>query len=202
VPAALKQTALADAYLAAGDKAKAAQAASQALSLSDNDGVGIAAARALVRAGAAPQAEKIAAAMGKALDTNAQAYSRLIEGEIALQRGETRAALMAFQDAQKLEDTWLGRYDLGRVYLDLKAFTEADSELDASLKRRGEATAVFLDDIPTYRYLPEVYYYQGKVREALGSPGAPEAFRTFLSLRSQATRDPLVADARRRASTR
>ena len=202
VPGALKMTALADAYLATGERARAEQAAAQALASSDATSVQIAAARAFIQAGAAPRAEKIAADLGKALDANGQAYARLIDGEIKLQRGDARAALSAFQESQKLEDTWLGRFDLGRVYLELKAYTDADSELDACLKRRGEATAVFLDDIPTYRYFPEVYYYQGKVREALGSPGAPEAFRNFLALRSQATNDPLVADAKRRAATR
>jgi hypothetical protein len=32
------------------------------------------------------------------------------------------------------------------------------------MKRRGEATAVFLDEVPSYRYLPPVYYYLGRAR--------------------------------------
>ena len=49
------------------------------------------------------------------------------------------------------------------------AFAEADSEFDQCLKRRGELLELFTDDMPTYSYLPPVYYYQGRVRENLKS---------------------------------
>ena len=39
------------------------------------------------------------------------------------------------------------------------------------IKRRGEALSLFLDEEPTYSYLPPVYYYQGRVREELKNAG-------------------------------
>jgi eukaryotic-like serine/threonine-protein kinase len=55
---------------------------------------------------------------------------------------------------------------MGRAYLDAGAFTEASSEFDVCLKRRGEATSVFLDDVPRYHVLPA---YQGRAREGLNT---------------------------------
>src|SRR5437899_6623441 len=43
------------------------------------------------------------------------------------------------------------------------------SELEACLKRRGEATAAFLDEQPTYRLFPPLYYYIGRAQEGLKS---------------------------------
>jgi len=113
-------------------------------------------------------------------------------------RWKPREALNAFQEAQKFSDTWLGRLDLGRAYLDAGAFTEASSEFDVCLNRRGEATSVFLDDIPSYHLLPNVYYYQGRAREGLHSSGAAESYKTFLDIKANGAGDPLVADARKR----
>jgi tetratricopeptide (TPR) repeat protein len=91
-----------------------------------------------------------------------QAYAKLIEGEILLRKGESRAAVRAFSEANALVDTWIGRFNLGRAYLEAGALTEADSEFDRCIKRRGEALALFLDEWPTYGYFPSVYYYMGR----------------------------------------
>jgi hypothetical protein len=76
--------------------------------------------------------------------------------------------------------------------------TAGNSGVSAALQRRGEATAVFLDDDPSLRYLPAVFYYQGRAREGLLSPGARESYQKFLAIRTGSERDPLIAHARRR----
>jgi tetratricopeptide (TPR) repeat protein len=144
------------------------------------------------------KAATIASDLEQSRETDPQAYAKLIEGEIQLRKKNTRDAIKLFQEAQKLADTWLGRFDLGRAYVDDQAYTEASSELDLCLKRRGEATALFLDDIPSYRYFPPVYYFLGRAQEGLKSPGAADSYRTFVSMRSKANSNPQVADARRR----
>ncbi len=78
-------------------------------------------------------------------------YGKLLEAETALKRKDPRQAILLLQAAQKIYDTWLGHYDLGRAYLDAGMFTEADSEFELCLRRKGEASAVFLDDVPTFR---------------------------------------------------
>ncbi len=141
------------------------------------------------------------APLSQRLQTEPQVYAKLIAGEAQLKKGNARDALNTFQEAQKLADTWLGHFDMGRAYLDAGAFTEASSEFDICLKRRGEATSVFLDDVPSYHVLPPVHYYQGRAREGLNSPGASESYKTFLSIKEKGAGDPLVADAQRRISS-
>ena len=91
----------------------------------------------------------------------------------------------------------MGHFDLGRAYLEAGAFTQADSEFDRCIKRRGEAQSLFLDEEPTYGYLPPVYYYQGRVREGLKNAGFAESYRTYLSIRGQSKEDPLLPEVRR-----
>jgi hypothetical protein len=95
----------------------------------------------------------------------------------------------------------MGRLLLGRAYLEVEAYLEADAGFEAALKRRGEATALFLDEVPSYRLFPPVYYYLGRVLEGLGSPAAAEHYAEFLALKQADESDPLVADARARLST-
>ena len=78
------------------------------------------------------------------------------------------------------------------------ALTQADSEFDRCLKRRGEALALFLDEEPTYGYFPPIYYYMGRVREGMKSSGFAEFYRTYLSIRGKSNEDPFVQEVRRR----
>jgi hypothetical protein len=47
--------------------------------------------------------------------------------------------------------------------------------------------------------MPSVYYYQGRVREALGSAGFAESYRAYLGIRGDSKEDPLLPEVRRRA---
>jgi hypothetical protein len=59
---------------------------------------------------------------------------------------------------------------------------------------------LFTDDMPTYTYVAPVYYYQGRVREGLKSPGFADSYRTYLSIRGKAGEDPLLTEIHRRLS--
>jgi hypothetical protein len=82
-----------------------------------------------------------------------------------------------------------------------EAFAEASTEFDICLRRRGEATSIFLDDIPSYHILPDVYFYQGRAREGLHSPGAAESYNAFLQIKAKDSQDPLVLDAGKRLAS-
>ncbi|MBI3667940.1 MAG: protein kinase, partial [Acidobacteria bacterium] len=200
--AANKLSTLAYAHLLRGRKAQALAAADRAIASSQDESVLFPAARIYLEAGQESKARRLASELGERLEPDPQAYAKLIEGEAELRRGGARKAIKLFQEAQKLADTWIGRFLLGRAYLDAGAFTEAHSEFELCVKRRGEATAVFLDDVPSYRYLPPVYYYLGRAGEGLKSPGAVESYRTFLAIKEKSDGEPLVADARRRLGGR
>jgi tetratricopeptide (TPR) repeat protein/predicted Ser/Thr protein kinase len=183
-----------------GKTKEAISFADKASSNSKNQAVLYRAAQVYIVAGQDAKALQIVAPLSQRLESEPQAYAKLIAGEAQLKKGNARDALNSFQEAQKLADTWLGHFDMGRAYLDAGAFTEASSEFDICLNRRGEATSVFLDDVPSYHVLPAVYYYQGRAREGLNSPGAAESYKTFLAVKEKGAGDPLVADAQRRSS--
>jgi serine/threonine protein kinase/tetratricopeptide (TPR) repeat protein len=189
---------LAETRMLQGNKQEAAALAKQALALSPEEGITFLAGRVLSDAGQHALALELVGKLLKRFDPESLAYARVLEGEIALARKDPRKAIERFKTAQQFADSWLGRFGLGRAYLDAGAFAEADSEFDLCLKRRGEATAVLLDDMPTYRYAAPIPYYQARVDEELGAPTAGDGYKTFLALKKNGEEKGLVSDAQRR----
>jgi tetratricopeptide (TPR) repeat protein len=196
--AADKLAALARAQLLLGQKGAALAAADKALAISKSIKIRFLSAQVFAEEGQVAKAQQLATSLGSELATEPQAYAKIIEGDLSLKRGDARQAIKAFTEANNLLDTWIGRLELGRAYLEAGAFVEADAEFERSIKRRGEALELFMDNVPTYNYLPAVYYYQGRAREGLKSPGFADSYRTYLSIRGQPGEDPMLADIRRR----
>jgi hypothetical protein len=198
--AADKFVMLAYADIQRGDKQSAVAAAENALANSQTPKIKFLAARSLLDAGDIAKARKLADGLAADLRSEPQGYAKLIAGESALAEHNPRQAIQLFTEAKSLVNIWIGTFDLGRAYLDAGAFAEADAEFDTCIKRRGEAMELFLDDMPTYGYFPPVYYYQGRAREGLKSPGAKESYQTYASIRGKAGEDPLLPNIRQRLS--
>jgi serine/threonine protein kinase/tetratricopeptide (TPR) repeat protein len=196
--AAEKLVCLAANQLWLGQTKQGVSSAEKALANSQSVKVRFLAAQILARAGQSAKAAELAKALTSDLRAEPQAYAKIIDGDIALKSGDFRSAVQAFTAANKLFDTWIGHMELGQAYLQAKQFVEADAEFDTCLKRRGEALSLFLDQVPTYEYLPAVYYYQGLAREGMKSPGAADSFRAYLNLHGPAGEDPLLPEIRRR----
>jgi tetratricopeptide (TPR) repeat protein len=197
--AARKLALLAQAKLALEDAAGARESAQRAASMSDDTGVQFWAARAYMATGEEQKASAIAKQLGGRLQSDPQAYGKLIEAELDLRHGRVQQAIRGFAEARGLADTWLGHLDTAEAYLQADAYDEAYSELQICQKRRGEATAVFLDESPTLEILPSVYYYLGLAQEGLHSPAARDSFEIFVSMkRNGSNDDPMVNDARNR----
>ncbi len=181
-----------------GQKAAAVSAATKAVSISKALPVRVLAAQAFIETG--EMAKALALASGMASDPHAepQAYAKVIEGEAALARRDNTNAIKLMSDGVKIFDSWIGRFELGRAYVETAQFVEADSEFDRCAKRRGEAIELFMDGVPTIAYLPPLYYYQGRVREGLKSANFADSYRTYVSIRGNSSEDPLVPDVRRR----
>ncbi|HQR66974.1 MAG TPA: protein kinase [Thermoanaerobaculia bacterium] len=192
-----KLTTLAEALLLGGKKGPAVAAAERGLRTSTDDAVAVSAALVFAAAGEKERALAVAAAQEKKLEADPQMYGKLIRAAVSRQAKDYRGALVLLKEAQASADSWPVRFERARTYLDAGSFAEADTELEICLKRKGEATAAFLDEIPTLRLFPPLYFYQGLAREGLKSPGAAEAFRTYLSL-ATGSGDPRVAEARRK----
>jgi predicted Zn-dependent protease len=200
--AAKKLAVMASALLTMGKAGPAVAAADRASSLRKEESVLYEASRVFIDAGQPAKASAIAKSLGERLETDPQVYARLIEGEVLLKKGDSHDALRAFQEAQKASDTWLGRLSLGRVYLAAGNFAEANSEFDRCKARKGEVVELFLDEMQTVRYFPQVEYYIGRTREGLNSPGAAESYKNFLAVKRPDAQDPLVADARKRLAAK
>ncbi|MGA7990591.1 MAG: protein kinase [Thermoanaerobaculia bacterium] len=196
--AAGKLVSLAEAQLALGKEKAALASAEKAVSLARGENILFPAAQVLVAAGKTPRALELAADLGKRLEDDPRAYGKLIEAEAQLKAGKAGEAVRTIESARAISDTWLGRFLSGRAYVEAGAFTEADGELERCAKRRGEATAAFLDEVPSWRLYGPVLYWRGRAQEGLKSPAAADSFKAFLAIRGNAGGDPLVADARRR----
>ncbi len=195
--AAVKLLAAAEARLVVPDVSAATADADRAVGLARGENILYPAARVYLAAGREAKAATLASELAGRLEPDPQAYAELIRGEADLVRGKNADAVRHFLAAKKIADTWAGRLDLGKAYLEAGKFAEADTELEVCVKRRGEATALFLDESPTCRLIPLASYYVGRAREGLKSPGATEAYKTFLAVKT-GPGDALVADARRR----
>jgi tetratricopeptide (TPR) repeat protein len=200
--AAVKRIALAEARLAQGDLVAAGREAEVAGAAAESDSLRAAAGLVLAAAGRSAAAGLLAGTLATSLEVEPQAYGRLVLAELALARKEPRKAVDYAREGQKLADTWQGRVILGRAYLGVNAFPEAYTELEAALKRRGEGTALYLDDVPTARAIPRVHYAMGLAQEGLRSPAAKASFETYVALRGAGDAHTVLDDARRRATAR
>ena len=198
--AAVKLATLAQAQLLAGNPTEAARAAERALAASHEVPIEFWAARGFLGANQEAKAVAIAQDLSGRLDADPQAYGKLVEGEIQLKHGKPQEALKLFLESRNVADTWMGRFDSGRAYVERGAFAEADSELETCMKRRGEATALFLDESPTYYLFPPVYYYLGRAQEGLKSSAASDSYNAFIAIKNGG-QDPLLADARGRVKS-
>jgi tetratricopeptide (TPR) repeat protein len=196
--AANKFAALAGTYLLRQQQSQAVLTADKALANSNAVKIRFLTARVFVEAGAVEKARTLAAGLGAELQAEPQAYAKIVEADMSLRRGDARQAVKLLTDANAVFDTWIGHFDLGRAYLAAEALTQADSEFDRCLKRRGEALALFLDEEPTFGLFPPVYYYQGRVREGLRSARFADSYRAYLEIRGRSHEDPLLSDVRRR----
>ncbi len=150
------------------DTTGALRDAREAVTLGTDESILYPAGRTLIVIGQSAAALELAAELDNRLENEPRLYGALLRGEAALAAGRGRAALNAFEDAQKLGDSWMGRLSLGRAYLALKAFPEASAEFDRCLSRRGEATAIFLDERPTYHVFTEVSGLVERAKTGLG----------------------------------
>jgi serine/threonine protein kinase/tetratricopeptide (TPR) repeat protein len=197
--AAAKLVAAAYAELSRGRNGAAIEFAAEALEHSAAVKIRFLAARIFIEARAADRATPLREGLAKELFAEPRAYAKLLEGMIALQNGNAPGAMDLVREGNKLFDTWIGQFELGRVLLEADAFSSADSAFDACLgTRRGEALSLFVDEEPTYAYLPQVHYYQGRAREGMKSAeAAKESYNAYLAIRGKSTEDALLREVRK-----
>ena len=192
--AATKHLAIAQTLLAAGDEDGAVQAADTALEL---DSRLVPAALIYLGAGRRESAAMIAEEMQQQLPPQTRAYGLMLQGVLHRSDGDHVKSLDSLRSALQLADLWLIRFQLGQSYLAAQQYAEALDEFTIAENRRGEASALFLDDMPTYRILATLPYWIGRAQEGLHmETAAVENYEKFLGRWSGD--GPLSRDARQR----
>lgn len=195
--AARKYAALANIEELQGHQPAALTDMAKALAASQSLQIQMLAGTLYVEAGDLAKAQKAAASLAAQKSTEPQAYGKILQGLIALKRKDSKAAIAQIIAANGLLDTWIGHFELGRAYLEAGAFQEASAEFDLCLKRRGEAIELFDDNVPTYAYFPQVYYYQGRARQGMKNAAYSDSYKNYLSTRGASSDDPLALEVRR-----
>ncbi len=189
--AAAKAIALAEAQHARGNVGAALKAIERARESSSDPAALVPAAQVLSASGRFADADRIAGQLAASLAPRSRAYARVVTAMTFLDRDRPVDALDELKEARRLADLWIVRYLTGVAYVEAGAYAEGLSELELCEKRRGEATAVFLDDIPTWRYMVPLSYWLGRAHDGLGArDAAARHFNHYLSLRSAKTDAP------------
>jgi len=193
--AAIKLTMLADAQQELGQTELARENIDLAL---ESNGLAVRVPSALLSLdiGNPSLAAEIASELGTTLQPQSRAYGLLIDGAAALHDSDAITAVDAFSSALELADLWLIRYYRGLAYFEGGFMAEALDEFRLCDERRGAATAVYLDDLPTWRYMSELPYWIGRAELELGmTDSGLKQLERFVNYRQDG---PLVADARSR----
>jgi tetratricopeptide (TPR) repeat protein len=167
-----KTIALAEAYLAQERNAEALDALRGLSTDRLGDGQLLPAAAMFTRLGDFESAQAIADQLGNQLRPQSRAYARLITGMIALKDERYIPAIDELKAALGFADLWIVRFYLGQAYLAASYPAESTAEFDAAYQRRGEAMAMFFDDLPTWRYMASLAEWTEKAQDALTKMGS------------------------------
>jgi tetratricopeptide (TPR) repeat protein len=170
-----KYLALAEARIRLGHTEAANAAILQGLAVQQGDGQLVPAALLHLKLGNTEAATDIANALVQQLQPKSRSFGRVILGAIAIEEGRFADAMDSIRAGIALTDSWLSRFYLGRAYFAAGHYLEALDEFESCMERKGEATALFLDDDePTYHYMAALKTWLNKSREALGMPPISE----------------------------
>jgi eukaryotic-like serine/threonine-protein kinase len=193
---ASKQILLAEAQTALGLRKEALSSIDAALSSSTSIAIRVSAAMLFIQLNESEKALEIANLLGQRLQSEERAYGQLIEGSIALHEGSFIEAVDTILGSINKADSWLARFQLGKAYFKAEAYVEALSEFETCQTRIGESTALYLDDIPTFRRSIELSYWLGNVQQELGITN--NAIKNLQSYLDHKKSGPLTNDARTR----
>ena len=152
----------------------------------------------LVEMGDYTEADNISQPLKHMLQAQARSWWGIVQGEKLLAQGEIVPAVDELSKAIGLADLWRARFAKGKAYVKADYFAEALAEFEACLARRGEATAILLDDQPSINHVPEMYYWMARAQWGLGmKEAATTSMEIFLAHRV-GLKDPMTEDGRTR----
>jgi tetratricopeptide (TPR) repeat protein len=162
-----KYLALAEARVGQGRPKDAVAAVGHALEASRHDNVLLPAARLYVTLRREAEALALARELHARATEQARAYAGIVNAEIALLRGNAVAAIETLRDIVERTDLWLAHFVLGTAYVQSQRYVDAVDEFEMCGTRRGEAAILFMDDVPTTRYLAALPQWMARARSGL-----------------------------------
>jgi tetratricopeptide (TPR) repeat protein len=168
--AAAKLIMLAETLLKQGKNEEAVAALDKGLDLDRGDARVVPAAVIYLLAGKTAAAATIADSLAQQPQPQLRAYGLMIEALIELEKnGQKMDAVDKLRTATELADLWLIRFHTGRSYLAAGYAVEAFADFEMVAARHGEASAIFLDETPTYRYLATLPDWLDRAQHELGT---------------------------------
>lgn len=161
-----KTIALAQARIANGEVAAGVKLITD-IAAARGDGQLVPSAEIFAANGQFDAAFKIAERYRKQLSPTARAYASLIDGINAYHQEEPILAIDALRKALESADLWIVRFYLAQAYLSAGYPAEASAEFDNLIARRTEASGMFFDDVPTWRYTSSLQEWKQKSTNAL-----------------------------------
>ena len=181
-PPPAKLLSIAAAELARGRNDAAVAAADEALTHVQNVRTRFLAARTYAEAGDPDRARPLVEALDNEIYEEPRAYAKIVQGVLALKRGDARRAVISLREANQLFDTldWPVRSGsrVARGWALSRRPTPRSTP--ASTRAAGEALALFVDEQPTYAYIAPVHYYLGRARQELKSTRFREAYQEYI----------------------
>ena len=169
---ATKYIALAEAKRGLGEAEGVREALQEGLAVREGEARLVPAALISLELGDVDYASSIADRLSQELQPITRAYGQVIKGAIATSEGRHADAVDALRAGMERADLWLLRFYLGRAYFAAGKYVEALDEFQICLQRRGEATSLFLDEKPTWRYMAKLQEWLNKAKENMGSVAA------------------------------
>ena len=197
--ATVKRMAVAETFELEGDLRAAVAGATGAVATLKTDPILVPASRIFAAARQQRDIDATVKILANQFEPQRRAYGRIVDALDYMSRERYVDAVDSLNAAKGFADLWLARFYLGVAYQTAGRHTEAISELLACHNRRGEAMSLFMDEVPTYRYLAPLPYWLARAQEGTGQIAQAKAnYEAFLAQKKGPTKDPLVADARQR----
>ncbi|HEY6361486.1 MAG TPA: protein kinase [Vicinamibacterales bacterium] len=164
---ATKYLALAEARVGQGRPSDAETAVERALDASRHENVLLPAARLYLTLDHEVKALALARELHARATEQARAYAGIVNAEAAMRRGQATQAIDTLRNVVEATDLWLAHFVLGTAYVQSQRYADAMSELEMCGTRRGEAAILFMDDVPTIRYLAALQDWMSRARAGL-----------------------------------
>ena len=111
-----------------------------------------------------PDALALARELHSRATEQARAYAGIVNAEIAMRRGDAARAIDTMRKIVESTDLWLAHFVLGTAYVQSQRYADAVGEFEMCGTRRGEAAILFMDDVPTLRYLAALQQWMTRAR--------------------------------------